>query len=351
MTTKTSKFASASSQLPALTLGPGQLFIQSQLCTKPQYPPADLDLSGQTAIVTGANSGIGFACAKLLLQHKLSHLIITVRSKVKGDVAAKELYDAAASEDSQIYVWELDMGSYSSIADFAKRCGSLHQIDFVILNAGMGRTTFHINKETGHEETMQVNFLSTMYLSVLLLPVLKNKAASQKPGRLTIVNSGTAMHCELPEAKEKHIISAFDSEFNFDGLANYGKSKLLGQLFIDKLARHIDSNDVVINCLNPGLTKATGLMDKSTGLQKVVLSWVARIVGFSPERAAATYVDAAVIKGKETHGSYIMNWEISPFGAYYYSEGRQELQDRIWNEVMDEFAFANMQGMIESMER
>ncbi|KAF4502580.1 WW domain containing protein oxidoreductase [Fusarium agapanthi] len=95
---------------------------------------------------------------------------------------------------------------------------------------------------------MQVNFLSTMYLSVILLPILKSRATALKPGRLTIVNSGTAMHCELPEAKTDHILSALDLEANFDGMGHHGKSKLLGQLFIQRLSQHVD----------PGLAKGTG---------------------------------------------------------------------------------------------
>ncbi|QKD61961.2 uncharacterized protein FOBCDRAFT_254180 [Fusarium oxysporum Fo47] len=305
-------FQSASSQMPALTLSPGQLFIQSQLCTKPEYPPKDLDLAGRTAIITGANNGIGFACTKLLLQHKLSHLIIAVRSEEKGSAAAEQLRRTLPSSSPQIDVWKLDMASYSSIEDFSKRCETLPRIDFVFLNAGMGGTTFNLNKATGHEETMQVNFLSTMYLSVLLLPVLTSKAPAPKPSRLTIVSSGTAMHCELPEAKADHIISALDLEANFDGMGHYAKSKLLGQLFIDRLSQHVDPSNVVINLVDPGLTKGTGLMDKSSGLMKIVMAMGTRVVGRTQEQAASAYVDAAIVKREESHGSYIMDWKICP---------------------------------------
>ncbi|KAM0219075.1 hypothetical protein ACHAQD_006591 [Fusarium lateritium] len=342
-------FTSASSQLPTLALSPARLFIQSQILTKPQDVPKALDLSGQTAIITGANNGIGFACAKLLIQHRLSHLILAVRSKEKGLTAAEQLRSASQETSCQIDVWELDMGSYTSIAEFAKRCEGLSRIDFVILNAGMGNSTFIRNKNTGHEETMQVNFLSTMFLSILLLPILKAKAPPLNPGRLTIVNSGNSMHCELPEAKADHIISALDSEAGYDGMQQYSKSKLLGQLFVDKLAQHVDPNDVIVNCVDPGMTKGTGLMDKSSGVIKFAISIVARLFGRSGEQAASTYIDAAVVKGKESHGSFIMDWTIYPFGVYYYIQGRQEVQDRLWYEVMDEFSFAQAETVISLM--
>ncbi|KAF5592393.1 WW domain-containing protein [Fusarium pseudocircinatum] len=351
MAKNVSPFKSTSSQMPALTLSVGQLFVQSQLCTKPQLPPKDLDLSGQTAIITGANNGIGFACAKLLLQHNLSHLIIAVRSEDKGNAAATQLRQSALSTSPQIDVWGLDMGDYRSVGAFAKRCETLSRIDFVILNAGMGDITFHRNKATGHEETLQVNFLSTMYLSVLLLPLLKRRAPTPKPGRLTIVSSGTAMHCELPEAKADHIISALDSEANFDGMGHYGKSKLLGHLFIDKLSQRVDPSDVVINLVDPGMTKGTGLMDKGTWLMRMAMATATKLVGRTQEQAASTYVDAAIFKGEESHGSYLMDWKIYPFGSYYYTEEGKSVQDRIWREVMDEFAFANMEEIIRSLKK
>ncbi|KPA35891.1 ww oxidoreductase [Fusarium langsethiae] len=299
MVVGTPSLTSASSKLPALTLSPARLLITSQF-SKPQLPPTSLDLSGQTAIVTGANNGIGLACAKLLLQQGLSHLIIAVRSEAKGHEAVQQLRQITS--DAKIEVWRLDMGSYISIDAFVKRCETLHRLDYAILNAGMGNATLQINESTGHEETMQVNFLSTMYLSVLLLPLLKKKSLSSKPGRLTVVNSGTAMHCELPEAKSDPLIPAFDFKATFDGMSHYAKSKLLGQLFIDKLARHVDSKDVIINCVDPGLTKDTGLMDKAPIVIKVFMTIMTKLLGRTQEQAASTYIDAAIVKGEETHG-------------------------------------------------
>lgn len=69
-------------------------------------PPAvsrhDVDLSGKTAIITGANSGIGLECARQLLDLGLSKLIIAVRDEVKGDAARKALAAAKALEPNQI---------------------------------------------------------------------------------------------------------------------------------------------------------------------------------------------------------------------------------------------------------
>lgn len=50
-----------------------------------------VDLSGQVALITGANSGLGFHCARHLLALKLPHLILAVRSKTKGEETMAKL--------------------------------------------------------------------------------------------------------------------------------------------------------------------------------------------------------------------------------------------------------------------
>jgi short-subunit dehydrogenase len=126
----------------------------------------------------------------MLLDLKLSQLIMAVRSEEKGEAAAAEL--RAKHPKAEIEVWILDMVSYQSIQDFAIRCSSLSLIDIAILNAGLTRPDFIVTPH-GQEEMLQVNFLSIMLLAIVLLPVLKAKASKRgTPSRMTVVNSGTA---------------------------------------------------------------------------------------------------------------------------------------------------------------
>jgi short-subunit dehydrogenase len=69
---------------------PGAIFIKSQF-TKPPKLPNDIDLSGKTAIVTGASTGLGFHACLQLLSFRPSHLIIAARSVKKGEDAASKL--------------------------------------------------------------------------------------------------------------------------------------------------------------------------------------------------------------------------------------------------------------------
>lgn len=146
------------------------VFFNNQFRAKPQWPAPNTSLSGKTAIITGGNTGLGYETALQLLDLKLSRLILAVRSPKKGDAAAAKLHQLHPK--ANIEVWELDMSFYDSIQAFARRVETkLSRIDIVILNAGLMKLEFTTAKSTGHQETVQVNYLSTVFLTILLLPV------------------------------------------------------------------------------------------------------------------------------------------------------------------------------------
>lgn len=102
---------------------------------------------------------------------QLSRLILAVRSISRGEEAAAKF--RRVHPEAHIEVWQLDMSDYSSIQAFVSRVDSqLGRVDIVLLNAGVIKLHFAIVKSTGHEETLQVNYISTMLLAILLLPIL-----------------------------------------------------------------------------------------------------------------------------------------------------------------------------------
>jgi NAD(P)-dependent dehydrogenase (short-subunit alcohol dehydrogenase family) len=294
--------------------GLGSIFISSQLFSKPKLPPASTDLSGKVAIVTGGSTGLGLQCCHYLLKLKLSHLIIAVRSPRKGEDAKSQLLEEYTQ--AKIEVWELEMGSYESIQAFVKRTEQLDRLDAAILNAGLVKADFELNAQTGHEEVLQINYLSTMLLAILLLPALKTKSPAGLPGRLTIVGSGTAYGAAFPNRHEVPLLTSFDIKpepytFNLSA-ERYWCSKLLGHLFMVKLASYVQSEDVVVNIVDPGLCKGSQLNRDTPGLAGIAMSIMKRFFGRTLEAGASTYVDATFVKGEETHGSYVADWEIRP---------------------------------------
>jgi len=157
-------------------------FLYRQLFLTVPPPPA-ISLTGKTAIVTGANTGLGLEIARQLLDHGLSKLILAVRDEVKGQNARAELLSGRDSSDLSIEVWQLDMLSYESITTFVERIKGLPSLDIAVLNAGVMKQIYTTSSSTGHEDTTQVNFLSTALLAILLLPILNPKSKS-KPNEL-----------------------------------------------------------------------------------------------------------------------------------------------------------------------
>ncbi|KAJ5713014.1 uncharacterized protein N7483_010195 [Penicillium malachiteum] len=339
----------SSKELPPSTVPffPRQ-FIKNQFCSTPKYLDPSTDLSGKVSIVTGSNTGLGFECSDQLLSFKLSHLIIAVRSSTKGEDAAAKLrkkYPGAT-----IDVWVLDMSSYESIQAFVERAEKeLTRLDIAILNAGVAGMKFQIVPSTGHEQVFQVNYLSTILLAILLLPILKRKSPVGEPGRLTIVTSMLSMTVKFPNKKEVPLISSFDDEKFFDPVDIYPTSKLLGQLFAWKLTDHVSADYVVVNLVEPGFIKGTELQREAPLPVKVALNIFKAVSARNVNLGASTYLDAVIGKGKESHGSILMNWEIFPYTEFQCSEEGKEMMDRLWTETLEELNFIDVNSILKSL--
>jgi NAD(P)-dependent dehydrogenase (short-subunit alcohol dehydrogenase family) len=282
-------------------------FLNRQLFMHRKPLPTGTKLIAQTAIISGSNSGLGFEAARQLLELDLHKLIMAVRSPSKGNEAATILRKTFPK--TEIEVWALDMESYDSISAFVKRSDTLTRIDIVLLNAGINNPDFKITTATKHEQTVQVNYISTALLTILLLPVLKKKRpSSSKPSLLCIVNSDVSYFAKL--VNKGPVLPPFDEEKRYSVTKSYWGSKFLQQLFITKLADQISADDVIINMTNPGLTKGTGLM-KGVGVADYIFGGIKALLGRSTEVGASAYVDA-VVRGKESHGSYVSDWKIQP---------------------------------------
>ena len=177
------------------------VFYHNEFKAKPEWLSEGTKLFNRVAIIIGGNAGLGLEAASQLLSFKLAHLILAVRSSHKGEEAATQL--RSQHPNATIEVWLLDMSSYDSIRTFARRVKTkLSRLDMVVLNAGVRKSSFGIDRSTGHEETIQINYLSTFLLSILLLPSLKSKSPSGTPGRLSIVNAALSLVAKFPNSKE-----------------------------------------------------------------------------------------------------------------------------------------------------
>lgn len=280
----------------------------------PPIPP-HVNLKDQVAIVTGASSGLGMECARQLLQLQLTHLILAVRSQSKGQDTATTLQSEFPR--AHVEVWLLDMESYDSVRGFAGRCEQLPRLDVVILNAGLGKMHFtRAASEHGREVTIQVNYLATILLTILLVPIIKVKAvaagkAEQLPGRITIVTSDMSFYAKLDE-KAPSILDSVDSPEGYDGLLQYGKSKLLLTMGVSKLAKAVSADDCIINAVNPCAVRGTALMrEAETLVPKIIIGLSNVILGRNLVDGTRQYLHSALVLGKDSHGSFC-DWKIRP---------------------------------------
>ncbi|KAI1428121.1 hypothetical protein F5Y12DRAFT_790694 [Xylaria sp. FL1777] len=324
-------------------------FFTNQFRARPQWPSSNTNLSNQTAIVTGSNVGLGYEAAIQLLRLNVSHLILAVRSLEKGEAAAATMLKKYPK--AKIDVWLLDMSSYESVQAFARKVdSSLTRIDIVILNAGLARLEYHKIERTGHEEVLQVNYLSTMFLAILLLPILKAKRLPGQPARLTIASAALTLNCKFPQKNASPLFPALDDPKNFDRQESYIVTKLLAQMFLWNLVDYVSADDVIVNLADPAFVRGTEFAREiGSGALKIFFSIFGLIAGRTPKVGASCYIDAVVNKGRESHGCFLMSWKIHPFPALLYTPEGKLATQRAWDETLAEFEFAGARSIIEAM--
>ncbi|QIW95650.1 hypothetical protein AMS68_001168 [Peltaster fructicola] len=140
----------------------------------------DVDLTGKTAIVTGANSGIGLSLAKSLAAQNAT-VFLACRSIQRGEDAARQISDSSSTEKSKVHVLQLDTSDLSSVRDFAKSWKSSStapkQIDILVHNAGISGAPpgTEITKD-GFGMIYATNFLGSFLLTSLLESSLSHDA-------------------------------------------------------------------------------------------------------------------------------------------------------------------------------
>jgi NAD(P)-dependent dehydrogenase (short-subunit alcohol dehydrogenase family) len=289
-------------------------FIKRQLFRKTQQVTrAEANLEGKTVIVTGANRGLGLECSRQLLKLGASKLILAVRTVPNGEAAQAELANDKVNHHQSIEVWKLDLSSYDSILKFIDQVKTLDRLDILVHNAGISQKNLHINRDTGHCETVQTNYISLVLLTGLLLPIFKGKNSTEKPGRLVLLSSETAAWAPFKERNQRPILSALDKEQeDFDGMARYWTSKLLGQLFLSELVTRVPASVAIVNAVNPGMCSSDLASDWSSGAMGVATGVLQGAIGRSPALGARAITDAAVRHGVESHGHYLEDGKLQP---------------------------------------
>ena len=169
--------------------------------------------AGQTIIITGSNTGLGLEAARHFARLGATKVVLAVRSLARGQAAAESIADSTGRRDT-IEVWELDLASYASVKAFAVRAeDELERLDVVVANAAISTTEFRLAED--NEETVTVNFVSTLLLGLLLLTKLRETSVKLNKGVvLTFVGSFVHRITAFPERKAERILAELADKEN-----------------------------------------------------------------------------------------------------------------------------------------
>lgn len=183
-------------------------FVYSQLFVTLPFPKQDL--TGQTIIVTGANTGLGLEAARHFTRLNATKVILGVRTLRKGEEAKRSI-EKSTKRTGVIEVWQLDLCSYDSVKQFAQRAQGLQRLDAIVENAGIAPSKFALIE--GNESMITVNVISTFLLGVLILPKLRETAAKYNvQPRLTFVSSEVHTMAKFEERKSPRLLKALNDE-------------------------------------------------------------------------------------------------------------------------------------------
>jgi NAD(P)-dependent dehydrogenase (short-subunit alcohol dehydrogenase family) len=300
-------------------------------------PPQETteDYSGRVVIVTGATSGMGPEAVYKFAKLGASKVIIAARDLKKGESTKNELAERLGHGD-QLEVWELDMMSYDSVRAFAELAHGLEHLDVAILNAGTRRSSYRTG-EQGWEEDLQVNTLSTVLLSVLLLPKLKqSKHYTGKTPVLEFVNSGLHQSAVVPPEvrQQPNILEHYNSRENFKEGSQYKFSKVFLMYATNKLASEISSADVIITSICPGVVRSDLGRDHYFPGVYVLAGLLVFLFMKSPSQGANAILSGTT-QGEAVHGRFWKDDKIMPVPLAIAGSEMRELGLRIWDEIVE----------------
>ncbi|WP_435318716.1 SDR family oxidoreductase [Haloarchaeobius sp. TZWSO28] len=293
---------------------------------------ADVDLQGQTVLVTGSTTGIGRETA-LALGSLGARVLVHGRDRRAGAETVHALQEQGTSAE----FFRADFASLADVRDFADDVKTTTgELDVLVNNAGgyfrQGRLT-----EEGVEYTFAVNHLAPFLLTNLLMPTLRAAPA----GRVVTVSSEAHRNGKLD-------LDGVESLEDYSSFSAYARSKLANVLFTFELARRLDT--VTANCLHPGVVPGSGFMrDLPMPIRKPaqffgsLLAWVP----FAPVES--------VREGAETPTFLAASPEVAAVTGAYFDNCRQrraapaardeDAQRRLWEYSVEAVGLQDAEGV------
>jgi len=277
---------------------------------------------GRVAIVTGANSGLGYETAKVLASRG-AFVVLAVRDVDRGRLAANRITRVVPG--ARLAVQELDLAEQESVRGAAKALRSAYgRIDLLINNAGVMYTPWRRTVD-GFESQFATNYLGHFALTGLLLDRLRETEGSR------VVSVSSLGH----RIRARIDLDDLGSERGYDRIAAYGRSKLALLMFTYALQRRLAREDTTIAvAAHPGSANTALFRNAPLPMRLLFMAMSPMFqgpnIGALPVLRAAT--DPGVIGG-EYYGPRLC--EIRGYPVLVRSSQQSydlDLQDRLWTE-------------------
>ncbi|MBR4915305.1 MAG: SDR family oxidoreductase [Clostridiales bacterium] len=229
-------------------------------------------LKNKTAIVTGANSGMGMATVRALSDMG-AKVIMLCRSEKRG-IEALEKLSSEKKRDLELIL--CDLGNYASIRAFANLFIKGHShLDILVNNAGF-ISLDRQETEEGLERQFGINHVGHFLLTMSLLDLMG------EGGRIVNVASGA-------HKTGKIHFDDINLTKGFNVITAYSQSKLANVLFTRELARRVKDRGITVNCCHPGAVATNIGIDRDTGFGKTVTRLLKPFFQ-TPEQGARTAI-------------------------------------------------------------
>ena len=207
----------------------------------PNWTTANIpDQTGRTAVITGANTGLGYETAAALAA-KGAHVVLAVRNLDKGEAAATLI--GRRTPGASVAVQELDLTSLDSIRTAAEELRSKHDtIDLLINNAGVMFTPKSTTKD-GFELQFGTNHLGHFAFTGLLL----DRVLAVPGSRVVTVSS-------VGHRFARNGINFDDLQWekDYSRVGAYGQAKLANLMFTYELQRRLQGTNTIAAAAHPG---------------------------------------------------------------------------------------------------
>lgn len=243
-------------------------------------------LHGRTAVVTGANGGLGLETARALAGAG-AHVVMAARNQQKAAAARETIL--TSTPDASLQVVALDLASLASVADAAGAILDSHdRVDRLVNNAGLMAIPQR-RTEDGFEMQLGVNHLGHWALTAYLLPALLRAR-----GARVVTVTSTAHHYGRPiDPANPHL------DGRYGPWRGYGQSKLANFHFgigLQRMFAHAGV-DTISLIAHPGLSntdlQATSVTETDGQRIQRFFHGLARRTGMSPSRGALSQLRAA----------------------------------------------------------